>query len=188
MSKLKNKKLWLIVGIFLVILILLFVFVFRKTDGMANDRKVRIYYQVHTKDGWSKYAVGGLISGDEKTVINGVNIKNKSRYKGEVYIRTYTNGKWNTDCFEKEKCTYKQNIKGIKVALGETLGKKNDVYYRVHTQTGKWLSWVYNGESAGLKDSYIDAIQIKIVPKFAYLPDYIKNYKNVEENTNNLEE
>ena len=190
MEKLKNKKLWIIMAsITIVIIILLVLFLPKlKMDGLENDSKIKFYYRTHSKSGWSKWSYNGVTSGVDKTSIDGIQFKNRTRLSGEVYIRTHNKTKWqDLDCTNKEKCEYKTNVDGIKASLTGIIDKNYDIYYRVHTKKHGWLTWISNGEGAGINNDEIDKIQIKIIPKYAFLYDYLKGYEK-DKNTNMIEE
>ena len=178
MEKLKNKKLWLLIACIIVVIVLIILFIpSLKTDGMRNDASIKFYYKVHTKNGWSKWSYNGIISGNLKDPIDGIKFKNNSLTSGKVYIKTNTNKKWNSvDCTEKETCLYKNNINGIKASMLGMIDKKYDIYYRVHTKKDGWFTWTSNGIKAGSSNNSVDGIQIKIVPKNAYLKEYLKDY------------
>lgn len=59
------------------------------------------------------------------------------------------------------------NIQGIRISLGGTLGRFFDVYYRVHTHNIGWMGWTRDGSSAGTTGLGLpaEAFEITLVPK-----------------------
>lgn len=137
-----------------------------------NKNRPLLNYQTHvTSKGWGDgWRTENQISNplDQKLDIQAIKINFPNC---NVYYSVYFNEKegWSAEVANDQQAgtTGKSKpIMGIKIRLDETGAKKFDILYRMHKFNGKWTSWAKNGEeliSDGIK---LNAIQIKLQPKF----------------------
>ena len=60
-----------------------------------------------------------------------------------------------------------KRLEAIQIQLTGELGRRYDVYYRVHAQSYGWLDWAKNGASAGTAGyaKRLEGIEIRLVEK-----------------------
>ena len=127
---------------------------------------------------WTK---NGKTSGNGKDDILNIEIKVKSRVKGNVDYRIYQNGKWTQTALNSENKKFKnKKINGIKISLTDLMYKKYIVYYRTYNKEDKWMEWSNDSNISGNKDQPIKKIEIKILLKESSLEDYLKDYSENE--------
>ena len=139
-----------------------------------------IKYKVYTKDSSSSYKKNGELL-ESKETIRGIKLVTGGKYDGLVYV-TVSNKDESKICYGEEECILKNNIEQISMSLTDTLSKKYDIYYRIYFND-KWSKWSSNSDIVGEEDKTITKIQIRLVPKKAYLGDYLDGYE--EEVMNN---
>ena len=106
--------------------------------------------------------------------MTGIKLLVGGKYDGLVYTNI-SNEFESKICYIDEICSLEQNIDKISFNLTDTLKKKYDIYYRIYFDN-KWSNWAHNSEELGKKENSITKIQIKLVPKNAYLGDYLDGY------------
>ena len=134
-----------------------------------------IKYQVFASNWKSSFKKDGEKL-ESKEAINGIKLITTGKYDGLVYTKISNDFEEKT-CYTDEICTLEQKVEKISFNLTDTLKKKYDIYYKVYYD-GKWSNWAYNSEEVGEKGKGITKIQIKLVPKNAYLGDYLEGYDN----------
>lgn len=168
----KNKKNILIYGgIFLLIIVSILLIKFFILD---NNKFASVKYQVYTNGQTTSFKKdGGII--ESKTPIKGIKLIRNGNFDGIVYY-DISNEFENKRCYEDEMCTLEQNIEQISFDMTDTLKKRYDIFYRVYF-SNKWSEWSSNSTTVGEKGKIITKIQIRLVPKNAYLGDYLDGYE-----------
>lgn len=134
-----------------------------------------IKYQVYASKWQSLIKQDGeLLESSEP--ITGIKLMVTGKYDGVAYTNI-SNEFEEKKCYIDEICSLNEKIEKISFNLTDTLKKKYDIYYKVYYD-GKWSNWAYNSEEVGEKGKGITKIQIKLVPKNAYLGDYLEGYDN----------
>lgn len=170
---LKNNKknITIISGIIILILIII---LFLKLVVFTSNSFASIKYQVYTKNkGTSSFKKDGEII-ETKNPIVGLKILISSKYDGVVYY-DISNEFESKRCYNDDICNLEQKVEKISFNLTDTLKKKYDIYYKVY-YGDKWSKWAHNSEEVGKKEKGITKIKIKLVPKNAYLGDYLEEY------------
>lgn len=168
----------LIIGIVLIAILVTSVYIFTRSDEYLSTNEIKVYYKVKTNN-WSWWSKNGSQAGDLKTPIKDIKTKIRTKYKGNLDLRVYSNGKWSSSCLNGAECKFNKEISGIKVALTSIISKRYDVYYRVHIGN-KWTKWTSNGKTIGSKEKEINGVKIKIIPKNVNVKDYLKDYSGEE--------
>lgn len=157
----KNKKM-LILFIVLVAIVTTICLVIKNNI----NKEPSVYYRTYTKEnGWSKWVKDGETSGNKNT-ITAIQIKIKSRVKGDIVYSTLYNSNWDKQCYSNDVSGNKNNyIYGIKMMLTKTLYKKYNIYYRIYD--GKnWYDWTTDYSMAMINSSLgIKKIEILIKDK-----------------------
>ena len=148
---------------------------------MDNTGIKNIKYRVFIKGkGWSTWSKNGITSGNKKNDIQNIEIVVKLKNNEEMIdYYLYNNQNWINELDINKNL---KNIKGIRLALMEKkLSNKYNICYRTHTKNSKWLKWSCDGQTNGIINENINAIEIKIIPKNVIKRDYLKDYE--ENNT-----
>lgn len=154
--------------IIITLLICLF-FLLPKTDGMYQNGITDTYYRVYTKEkGWLKWAKNGMIAGDKKQEIYGIEIKKKNISIPIIY--TYT------DKINKNDEKTNKKIYGVRLLASYGLIEKNTVCYRTYNKKNGWLDWNCDMEFSGNINEPITAFEMKVIPKNVAKQDYLKDY------------
>ena len=180
MNFVNSKKGKLLITTVSIIVLILGVYIFTRSDEYLSTNEIKVYYKVKTNN-WSWWSKNGSQAGDLKTPIKDIKTKIRTKYKGNLDLRVYSKGSWSNSCLNNTECNFNKNISGIKVALTGTLVKRYNVYYRVHVDK-KWTKWTSNGKALGDKNKKIDGIEIKIIPENVNVKDYIEDYDGEENN------
>lgn len=171
----KNKKNILIYGgIFLLVIVCILLIKFFILD---NGKYASIKYQVYVDNKASSTKKdGGIIESDKS--INGIKLSVDSKYKGLVYT-DISNIDESKECYTDEECILNDKIEKISFGLTETIFNKYDIYYRVYSNN-KWSTWENNGTTIDTEEKGFNKIQIRLVPKHAYLGDYLDGYEVID--------
>jgi hypothetical protein len=157
---------FLVVAITVVLLSLILLVMHVFTKDIVRTSGVNIYYRTYTTEkGWTKWSQNGQINGTDKYAIKAIEIKVKSRYKGNIFYNTYSNKKWMFNDLYSGNTSgdKKHNINKIKMMLSDTLYKKYNIKYRLLTNR-KMTEYGYNYyELSGDKEIY--KIQIVVEEK-----------------------
>lgn len=172
-----RKKIFIVLGVIIAIICVgLFIYI-KNTNNQAN-----VYYRTYTKNGWSKWSKNGVISGDGKSDILNIEIKIKSKLKGDIIYKLYQCSEWTNVTKENEK------VSGMKVTLSNTLYRKYNIFYRTYNDEDEWLEWANNYQISGNKDKAIKKIQIKLIEKDSSVDDFLEDYYLKEIKSKNFNE
>ncbi len=172
-----RKKIFIVLGVIIAIICVgLFIHV-KNTNNQAN-----VYYRTYTKNGWSKWSKNGVISGDGESDILNIEIKIKSKLKGDIIYKLYQGSEWTSVTKENEK------VYGMKVTLSNTLYRKYNIFYRTYNDKDEWLEWANNYQISGNKDKAIKKIQIKLIEKDSSVDDFLEDYYLKEIKSKNFNE
>lgn len=184
MKEKKRKILFLIVIIIIIVSATIFFINNFNNDGMQNTKDISIYYKTYTKeDGWSKWSKNGLTSGDKTHSIKNIKIKYKTKSKGSVIYKTYSNDNWSNDLYSNSNAK-NNDIKGLKFSTGDIIYKKYNICYRTYNKEDKWLRWTCDGYVSGNINQDITAIEVKIIPKNIIKNEWLRDYNKGNNNTN----
>lgn len=180
-SKKENFIKILITGLIVIAVIIIFVCIINKfkTDGMQQNTNTKVYYRTYTNNGWSKWVKDGMTSGDKKTIIKGLQIKIKSKEKGNVVFSCYYDKEWSKYYYSDEKCESKgKNMTGVRINVSDKMYESQTIFYRTYNEKDGWLKWETQSKSAGtgIDSKAISAIEIKVVPRSAYYADFLRDY------------
>lgn len=171
---LKNNKknITIISGIIILFLIIILIL---KLVVFTSNSFASIKYQAYTNNkAVSTYKKDGEIL-DSKNPIVGLKVLISGKYDGVVYY-DISNEFESKRCYNDDICNLEQGIEKISFSLSNTLKKKYDIYYRIYSNK-KWSEWASNSTTLGEKNKEITKLQIKLVPKGAYLGDYLDEYE-----------
>lgn len=172
-----RKKIFIVLGVIIAIVCVgLFIHI-KNTNNQAN-----VYYRTYTKNGWSKWSKNGVISGDGESDILNIEIKIKSKLKGDIIYKLYQGSEWTNVTKENEK------VSGMKVTLSNTLYRKYNIFYRTYNDEDEWLEWANNYQISGNKDKAIKKIQIKLIEKDSSVDDFLEDYYLKEIKSKNFNE
>ena len=171
----KNKKNIVTYGGILLLIIICVILL--KFFLFNNDSYASIKYQVYVDNKASSTKKdGGIIESDKS--INGIKLSVDSKYKGLVYT-DISNIDESKECYTDEECILTNKIDKISFGLTETIFDKYDIYYRVYSNN-KWSTWENNGTTIDTEEKGFNKIQIRLVPKHAYLGDYLDGYEVID--------
>lgn len=171
MKNIKKYKNIIIICTSILVLIGLIVGIVLFVKNYNNYGGIR--YQVFAADWESSFKKDGEIL-ESKEPINGIKLIVTGKYDGVAYTKISNDFEEKT-CYIDEVCTLEQKVEKISFNLTDTLKKKYDIYYKVY-YGDKWSKWAHNSEEVGEKEKGITKIKIKLVPKNAYLGDYLEGY------------
>ena len=172
-----RKKIFIVLGVIIAIVCVgLFIHI-KNTNNQAN-----VYYRTYTKNGWSKWSKNGMVSGDGESDILNIEIKIKSKLKGDIIYKLYQGSEWTNVTKENEK------VSGMKVTLSNTLYRKYNIFYRTYNDEDEWLEWANNYQISGNKDKAIKKIQIKLIEKDSSVDDFLEDYYLKEIKSKNFNE
>lgn len=165
-----NKKIILLIGIFVILVIGIIILVNSKNDGMKNMKNVNVYYKIYYNDKWSRCSKNGSSNSNKEYPVENIKIKLKSNFEYSFKVYTEKN-KW-VENYEIKN----EKINAIKINLYGSSKKKYSICYRVYNKKDGWLNWSCNNEINGNKNENIESLQIKIIPKNAVKNEYLKDY------------
>jgi len=172
-----RKKIFIVLGVIIAIVCVgLFIHI-KNTNNQAN-----VYYRTYTKNGWSKWSKNGVVSGDGESDILNIEIKIKSKLKGDIIYKLYQGNEWTNVTKRNEK------VSGMKVTLSNTLYRKYNIFYRTYNDEDEWLEWANNYQISGNKDKAIKKIQIKLIEKDSSVDDFLEDYYLKEIKSKNFNE
>ena len=144
--------------IFLVYLIM--------TKDIVRTEGINIYYRTYSKEkGWTRWSQNGQINGNKKYAIKAIEIKVKSKNKGNIFYNTYSNKEWmlNDSYSGKTSGDMKNDISKIKMMLSDTLYNKYIIKYRFYTD-GRATDYSKNYEEL-TGEKPVNQIQIVVEKK-----------------------
>lgn len=169
----ENKKNIAIISV--IILLILIIILILKLVVFTSNSFASIKYQAYTKNkGTSSFKNNGEII-ETKNPIVGLKILISGKYNGAVYYNI-SNEFESKECYSGEECFLNNEINNISIGLIDTLNNKYDIYYRIFFNN-KWSNWFNDGRTISSNKKGINKIQIKLVPKDAYLGDYLDDYE-----------
>lgn len=172
-----RKKIFIVLGVIIAIVCVgLFIHI-KNTNNQAN-----VYYRTYTKNGWSKWSKNGMVSGDGESAILNIEVKIKSKLKGDVIYKMYQDSEWANATKKNEK------VYGMKITLSNTLYKKYNIFYRTYNDEDEWLEWANNYQISGNKDKAIKKIQVKLLEKDSSVDDFLEDYYLKEIKSKNFNE
>lgn len=172
-----RKKIFIVLGVIIAIVCVgLFIHI-KNTNNQAN-----VYYRTYTKNGWSKWSKNGMVSGDGESAILNIEIKIKSKLKGDIIYKLYQGSEWTNVAKKNEK------VSGMKITLSNTLYKKYNIFYRTYNDEDEWLEWANDYQISGNKDKTIKKIQIKLLEKDSSVDDFLEDYYLKEIKSKNFSE
>lgn len=175
MKKIQKFKNYIAIGAIIILLIIASMIVINhiNSDGMNNSGIYNVKYRVYQNNKWSNYSKNGMVVGDKKNPIQNIEFSIKQN-KGRIYYYTYTND-WSNQIFDVSENNINQ-IYGLKINVTDVLYKRYMVCYRTYNNKDKWLNWSCSGDINGNSEEPITAIEVKIIPKYGNLFDYLKDY------------
>lgn len=156
-----NMKKILIIGAIAAILIITIILIANK--DVIHTKGIKIYYRTYTeKTGWSHWSKNGQINGKKNNPITAVQIKIKTKSKGNIFYNTNQKNKWqNVDSTSGQTSgNEKDNVSSIRIMLSDTLYNKYKISYRTNKK-GEWSEWGYDNFEISTR-KYINQIQIKV--------------------------
>lgn len=169
--KKQKKTIIIIVSILLLIGLIVGLVLFIKNYNNYGGIK----YQVYASNWHSSFKKDGEVI-ESSEPITGIKLIVTGKYNGVAYTNI-SNEFEEKKCYIDEVCTLNEKIEKISFNLTDTLKKKYDIYYKAYYDN-KWSKWAHNSEEVGEKEKGITKIKIKLVPKNAYLGDYLEGYDN----------
>ena len=136
------------------------------------DRQAHVIYEGHVQNvGWQGKVNEGNTAGTEglglrleAMKIQLINAPEDAKIKYKAYVQGAGWQEWKTNGEIAGTVGDGLRLEVIKIEL-ENLDKCT-VEYRTYTQEKGWTDWYIDGEKAGIKGKRIEAIQIRIVPKY----------------------
>ena len=143
------------------------------TGNSLEKKDAKLTYNSHIRKlGDQSYVSEGKTTGTtgRNLRMEALTIKLDTKLSGNILYKTYVDQKG----WEKE---YKKNgetsgttgegkgIQLLRIKLDGDLGKRYDVYYRIHTETYGWLDWAKNDEITGADCFDIQAVEIRLYLK-----------------------
>ena len=178
----KNKKIILIILVFVILIVGTIILINNKNDGMDQSGILTVKYRTYSnKNGWSKWTKNGITSGNLSDDISNIEFKLKAK-DGTISYQTYSIEDGWSETKEIDKHYDKKNINGIKIELIDGIYKKYSICYRKYNKENKWLEWSCNGQVNGNKSQRVNGIQVKIVPRGIILRNYLKDYNSTGQN------
>ena len=147
--------------------------VIENTGNCLIKKEASITYSAHVRNIGDQQAVeeGETIGTTGKDLrMEALTIFLDSSLEGNILYQSYVDEKgWEEEYKKSGELTgTKGEGKGIqllRMKLDGELGKKYDIYYRVHTDTFGWLSWAKNNEITGADCYDIQAVEIRLYLK-----------------------
>ena len=149
----------------------------KDTDGMKQNKDSKVYYRLKNNETWFSWTHDGLSIDENINYINGIRVKLKSKYSGDIVIKIFSDNSWSNICLTDIKCVSTSKITAIRMSLIGDIASKDTVFYRIKNKSG-WSKWYETNMIAGTneKDNYIYDIEVKLVPKEEELSKYLKDY------------
>ena len=76
-----DKKIILLIGIFVILVIGIIILVNSKNDGMKNMKNVDVHYKIYYNDKWSRWSKNGLSNSNKEYPVENIKIK-LNKWKG----------------------------------------------------------------------------------------------------------
>ncbi|MGX7205781.1 MucBP domain-containing protein [Enterococcus pingfangensis] len=152
----------------------------------AFVRAPKISYRTHVQSiGWQNYVGNAQTSGTsgQSKRVEAIQIQTENNtLAGGIQYRTHIQSKgWESSFKYNNEVSgstgQAKRLEATQIQLSGEVAKYFDIYYRVHAQTFGWLGWAKNGMNAGT-EAYgyrLEAIQIKVVPKWETAPSPLSN-------------